>query len=341
MNSKKEYYNRIFSHIYVEKDILECDRTKAILEKYKNSRIILIDHYKDIFCRSGQNYIKQQQSMKLILAKKRNELIYEGAKVCQSFGNEHFYYTSCVMNCVYDCEYCYLKGMYSSGNMVIFVNIEDIFSELENILKLHEAYVCVSYDTDLLAIEEVVGYVREWIDFAAKHDNLTIEIRTKCANRAFFRSLNKTQVLNNVIYAFTVSPDEIISTAEHFTASLKARIDCIKAAMEAGCRVRLCFDPMIYVKNYEQVYKNMLDKIFDEIDVEEVVDVSVGSFRVSVDFLKKMRKNNRNSVILQFPYQNDKGVYWYGSIAEEMEQYMVGLLEKRIDKSKIFLWKEE
>ena len=28
----------------------------------------------------------------------------EGAPVCQSFGNENFYYCSCMMNCIFDCE---------------------------------------------------------------------------------------------------------------------------------------------------------------------------------------------------------------------------------------------
>jgi len=29
------------------------------------------------------------------------------------------------LNCVYDCEYCYLQGMYPSANIVVFVNFED------------------------------------------------------------------------------------------------------------------------------------------------------------------------------------------------------------------------
>mgnify|MGYP006970641936 FL=1 len=35
-----------------------------------------------------------------------------------------------MMNCIYDCSYCYLKGMYPSGHMVLFVNIEDTWKNL-------------------------------------------------------------------------------------------------------------------------------------------------------------------------------------------------------------------
>lgn len=102
----------------------------------------------------------QHGSKALIIARKDGQLLYEGAEVCQSFGNEYFYYTSCVMNCIYDCEYCYLKGMYPSGNLVIFINIEDIFAELETLLAKHPVYLCVSYDTDLLALENIAGFVK-------------------------------------------------------------------------------------------------------------------------------------------------------------------------------------
>lgn len=37
-----------------------------------------------------------------------------------------------MMNCIFDCEYCYLKGMYPSGNLVVFVNLEDILRSLKH-----------------------------------------------------------------------------------------------------------------------------------------------------------------------------------------------------------------
>ena len=30
-------------------------------------------------------------------------------------------------NCLFDCRYCFLQGMYNSSNFVIFVNYEDFF----------------------------------------------------------------------------------------------------------------------------------------------------------------------------------------------------------------------
>lgn len=57
--------------------------------------------------------------------------------------------------------------MYPSANIVVFVNLEDIFAEVERVLENHPLYLCVSYDTDLLALEPLIGFVQEWCAFAA------------------------------------------------------------------------------------------------------------------------------------------------------------------------------
>ena len=72
----------------------EHPRTKQILEKLNNTTVIEIDHYKDVFCRKKQSISAQSNAKALILAENTSGCIYEGAPVCQSFGNENFYYFS-------------------------------------------------------------------------------------------------------------------------------------------------------------------------------------------------------------------------------------------------------
>lgn len=340
MDSEKNYYSGVFSHIYVEKKAKTYPRTKEILGQFPKSKVIEIDHYKDVFCRRGQNTQLQSNGKALILAVKEGQLIYEGANVCQSFGNDYFYYTSCVMNCLYDCEYCYLKGMYPSGHMVVFVNLEDIFAEVEKILQKHSAYICISYDTDLMPLEQIVGYVKTWINFANKHEKLKIEIRTKCGRTDLWDGfLNEYSNNKNVIFAFTISPKRIVEDYEHGTSSLGNRLRAADLAMKKGFSVRLCFDPMIYCPNWRDHYDQMMTMVEDKINLTKMVDVSVGSFRISQDYLKKMRRNAPTSQIVQFPYQNVNGVYQYPTeILEEMEQYMTERLLRHIPETKIFRW---
>lgn len=335
----EHFFNPFFSHIYVETAVLEHPRTQRILSKFPDANVIEIRHYKDVFCRSRQNSVLQHRSQKLILAAKQGTLVYEGAPVCQSFGNRYFYYASCAMNCVFDCEYCYLKGMYPSGNIVIFVNLEDIFAEAKRLLQAHPLYLCVSYDTDLPALEYIAGYVREWCRFAAEHEDLKLEIRTKCADTALFEP---TGPLSNVIYAFTLSPQAVIDACEHKTTSLSKRLLCAAALIRAGALVRLCFDPMIYLPGWQNHYEQMLDQVYDVIDMDRIVDVSVGTFRISQDYLKNMRRQEKNSAVVWFPFQCENGYCHYPApLMEEMEQFLTKRLAGRIPEEKIFRWSTE
>lgn len=327
--------NSSFSHIYIEKKALNHLNTKKVLDYFPKAQIIEINHYKDVFSRSHQDFNLQKKCQNLILAVKTDNLIYEGAEVCENFGNNHFYYTSTMMNCIYDCEYCYLQGMYPSANVVIFVNIEDIFNEVKNLLKKHPVYLCVSYDTDMLAFENVIGYGRKWIEFAKEHDDLKIELRTKSAN---FKAIEDLETQKNVILAWTLSPDKIIKEYENKTPSLKDRLSSIKEAIDKGWKVRICFDPILYLRKWQENYKDLIETTFEEVPAEKVYDISIGVFRVSKDYLKKMRRQRSESILLNYPYETIDGVCSYDNeLSEKMIQYINNLVKKHISEEKIYV----
>lgn len=314
-------------------------RTRAILNHFPQAERIDIDHYKDVFNRRKQNQQLQYQNQNLILAAKEGTRFYEGAPVCQNFGNQNFYYCSTMMNCVFDCSYCYLKGMYPSGHLVIFVNLEDYFEELDQILGKKSLYLCVSYDADLLALEGLCGYGKLWAEYASIREKLTLEIRTKSANQDMWENLPK---IPNVIYAFTLAPQQMIDSCESGTPSAKARIACAVEGLKKGFPVRLCFDPMLYLPGWRAAYRGLLAELDEAflkhgLTMNALSDVSVGTFRISQDYMKKIRRALPEAPAVQFPYVNVGGVYQYPQVLlEEMEQYLISELERRMDKEKIY-----
>lgn len=335
-NKNSNLFNNRFSHIYVEKKILNNKNTLEILSKFKDVKIIEIDNYKEVFSSNNQDFHLQKLGQKLILASNKSNMIYEGAVVCENFENDNFYYTSSIINCVYDCEYCYLQGVYSSGNIVIFVDIERVFEEVKELYnKLKTLYLCVSYDTDLLAIESICGFSEKWYYFIEDKKDLKIELRTKSGNIDKFLNLKP---LDNFIIAFTLSPENIALRNEKYTASFKNRVKAIKELQEKGWKVRICIDPLIYSDNFEKNYSQMIEYLFNEIDKEKVIDVSIGVFRISKEYLKKMRNQNQYSEILYYPFECIDGVYTY---SDKIKSYMINFIKeqflKYIDERKIYI----
>ena len=327
INKKKISLNNRFSHIYVEKKILDNKNTLEILSKFRDAKIIEIDNYKEVFSSNNQDFHLQKLGQNLILASNKPNMIYEGAVVCEDFENDNFYYTSSIINCVYDCEYCYLQGVYSSGNIVIFVDIEKVFEEVEELYnKLKSLYLCVSYDTDLLAIENICSFSEKWYHFIKDKKNLKIELRTKSANIDKFLNLD---VLDNFIIAFTLSPEGIALKNEKYTASLKNRVKAIKELQNKGWKVRICIDPLIYIDDFEKNYSEMIEYLFSEIDKNKVIDVSIGVFRTSKEYLKKMRNQNKKSEILYYPFECIDGVYTY---SDKLKSYMIDFIKEKFLK---------
>ena len=335
MQSNRNCYKKHFSRIYVEKDAFDYPIAKEIISGFPNATIVEIRHYKDLFNRPGQDASMQRHSRSLILAVERAPFLYPGARVCQDFGNDAFYYTSTVKNCLFSCDYCYMQGMYRTAYPVIFVNFDDYLSEIDRMSKMKELYICLSYDTDLIAMDGLTGYLGRWTDALSLRPKVTAEVRTKGAPKSL-------RPLPNVIYAYTISPERVATLYEKGTPSVPDRLRSAAGALGAGARVRLCFDPMIYIRDWKKAYDDMLDLVSAHLPFEKLEDVSVGGFRMPKEYIRHLKKLYPDSDVVQYPFENSDGICHYPkALEEEMIGYLSDALAERMPKEKIFVIKQE
>lgn len=289
-----------FSHIYIEKQALSFEQSAAVLKRFKTAHVVEIEHYKDIFNRPRQDWRAQKLGQNLVLAVRRDNFLYPGSSATCNFNYKNFYYNSLVLNCLFDCDYCYLQGLYPSAHMIMFVNTADYFSAALETLKAHSPlFLCISYDTDLLALEHIWPYCRSWIEFARQHPELVIEIRTKSVN---FQALADLKPAPNIVLAWTLSPRPIVERYEHGTPALESRLKTIRQALHAGWRVRLCFDPLLFIADWEKTYAEFIQEVFSAVHPEEISDITLGVFRMNGPALKKIQKQRSGPDILFYPF---------------------------------------
>ncbi|WP_457560487.1 spore photoproduct lyase family protein [Caminibacter sp.] len=295
--------------VYIEQKAKNYNLTKHIISRF-DPKIIEICHYKDIFNRTHQNFNFQKYQNRLILAVKDNVSFYKGSKFCNSRGYENFYYSTQILGCIYNCEYCYLGGIYPSGYPVIFVNEDDFINEAA---KLKNAFIPISYESDILAFEGVYPFHKKWIELARDRSDLLIESRTKSANTN--RLPNNPP--KNFILTFSLSPYEV-TKFEKKAPSLEKRIKALNLAIEKGYRVEIAIDPVIKVDDFKEVYKNFAKYLKEKIDLSKIQNIEIGSFRMNKDFLKRLRKIHL-SEITYYPYKIQNGEARYEDEAELIE----------------------
>lgn len=330
----KNLNKNLFNTIYVEKEAYKYSITAELLKKYTDCPVVTIRHYKDVFNRSNQCFNIQKQHQSLILAVKKGPFLYKGPDVCQNFGYSNFYYTSFLLNCIFDCEYCYLQGMYPSADLVAYVNVEDFKNAISDVLLKEKVYLAASYDTDLIGFHNIIPYFDYFYDFFAENPDLITEIRTKSANKAFYEN---HKPLDNLIIAFTLAPDGIIQKYEKHTPSLDSRIDAIKAAIECGFKVRICLDPIFINPKLDSLYEPFYNYIFSRIDPDKITDVGYGFFRMSKEFFRRIEKLREASELFSEDYSIIDGVATYPkALQEEIKASHIKTLTKYIKKEKIF-----
>lgn len=333
---KNNYFFEPFSHIYVEKKAYDYPLSKIILEKFKNSKVIFIDNYNEIFSRNNQNPYIQKLSPSLIIAVKTRELIYKGSRLCHDFKEENFYYTNFILNCLFDCDYCYLKGINLSSYPLFFVNLNDYFLEINKLIKdKKRIYLSISYDSDILLFERLYPFLEEWLSFAKKNSQVNIEIRTKSTNYKKFLDFDP---LENVIISWSLTPEEVISRYERKTPSLIKRLEAASNLLEKGWKINLALDPLIYLDNtWEETYKNFINTIFEKIKIEKINSFTLGVFRIPSIYLKRMKKFS-TSPLAFYPYQTKQGIATYPEdLKIKMINYVKYILEENVDSSKIYI----
>ena len=330
-----------FSHIYIEKEAYGYSLSDTILRKFSNSSIIDIKHYKDVFNRSGQDFQTQKKSMNLILAKKTSPFLYPITDMVQGHHMSGFFYTTPMLNCLYNCEYCFLQGMYSSGNIVIFVNQDDFYDAIklelnQNKVSKEVVTVSISYNTDLLAMENLFPITKSWIKFASECKNFMIEIRTKSSN---FKPIDTMDSNQNILLSWTISPEEVSKAYEHLAPPLSQRISAIQSAMDKGWKVRLCIDPVMDIENWDKIYSDFFLYLFQKINNKKLYDITLGTFRMNKDYFNRINRRNPESEIYYSEYVTEKNtVALPKNIRSHIMEKLKQELSKYIVPKKILVW---
>lgn len=299
-----------FSHIYVESQSIDSDIAEQSFKRFPKAKIIEIEDYKKIFNKNGQDFQIQKLSTKLILAKKQPPFIYPATDIIQDSGFSNFYYCTPILNCIYNCEYCFLQGMYSSANIVVFTNTEEVKDAVKKQI-LERKYpdepllLSLSYNTDILALENILPLTKQWINFANNTDDLFMEIRTKSGLTSSF---NKLKPSEKILFAWTLSPNNVIQKYEHKTPLLERRIKSIQKIVDSGWPVRLSFDPILIYPNWKEDYKQMFERIKETISGDKIFDITIGVFRMSEDFFHRIKKTKPHSDLFYNNYDNFNNV---------------------------------
>lgn len=314
------------SRVYVESAVLQHPRAQQLLRRMNKLPVIEIEHYGEVFNPRSQNFRLQKKDPAIIIAHKNKGHVLAAP---QGYGldGDHHYYFSHMLNCLYDCRYCFLQGMYQSAHQVLFVNFEDFAAEIRRLAASHEhepVWFYSGYDCDSLANEPMTKFTEYFIPMLAGIDNAWMELRTKSTQ---VRGMLKLTPEERVVTAFSFSDPLSHARLEHGVPSIAKRIDAMRRLMEAGWKVGLRLDPIVYHSNYQAEFTALLEQIFAQLDASAMHSVSLGSFRLTRDHFRSVSRLYPDEPLFAQAMELDNGIVSYPA---EREREMIDFCEAAV-----------
>jgi len=321
--------------IYIEKAIASHPRTLRIIQQLQPENIIECDFYKEVFNPKAQNFRIQKQNPALILAEKKNNFISKSPPGF-GIGGDVNYYFSHMLNCLFDCRYCFLQGMYSSANYVVFVNYEDFMQEIVLLSQtaVNPIYFFSGYDCDSLAYEPVTYFLKEFLPFFQPLKNAILELRTKSTN---IKELLHVSAFKHCVVAFSLNPDEISQAIEKKVPPLAKRLQAMQEVANHGWPIGLRFDPLIYHPNFKLLYQDLIETIFKLISPQQIHSISVGTMRFPEKMYQTIVNLYPNDALLAHPlYKQGKTMAYRDELEQSMKAWVYELLSNHVNQAILF-----
>lgn len=320
----------------MEEGVREHPRVLEILGRYPKSTVIECSRYSEVFNPRSQNFRLQKKRPALILAQKHGARVLP-APDGYSIGPGRNMYFSHMLNCLYDCRYCFLQGMYSSAHYVFFVNFEEFKEDIDAVLADSSEQVCFfsGYDCDSLAMESLTGFAGEFLQFFSKRPKAVLELRTKSANTSV---LEREETASNIVVAYTLTPDVIAREIEHGAPSYSVRLSKLEKLSAQGWPVGLRLDPLVPWPGFKKLYREMIDELFAKVEPAAIHSVTLGPMRFPKAMFERIVKLYPSDPLfaLQEMLPHSGQVTYSKDLESEMIETVCDALRKHLPESRIF-----
>jgi len=199
--------------------------------------------------------------------------------------------------CPMDCTYCVLQNYLEGSVITVFVNEQDILNELEQLF--HQSprrffRIGTGELADSLALDLITKQTPGLIEYFNNKRNCLFEVKTKTDH---IDNILRSDPAN-VVAAWSVNPQKVMSREELRAASLSKRLAAAKKCQDHGCLLAFHFDPILELGDENNLYQETVDEIFSSVSSERIAWISLGALRYPPDLKEVIHKRFPASKII-------------------------------------------
>jgi spore photoproduct lyase len=212
-----------------------------------------------------------------------------------------------VENCGFGCSYCSIQSFYHDDE----IHFDSAFADRLKALELDPEriyHIGTGQSSDSLMWGNRFGLLDALTDFARRHPNVILELKTKSKNISY---LLKNPIPPNLICTWSLNPQRIIENEEQRTAGLAERLAAARRVADRGILVGFHFHPMVHYAGWEADYSDLFHRVEEGFDPSEVALVSLGTLTFTKSVIRRIRSGGLPTRILQMPLTESDGKLSY------------------------------
>lgn len=263
--------------LFIDRDIVHLPQVQAIRNHLGNVPANTIQGLQEVFdtVLEARDPVQKGKEV-LVLTRNRGEFVRKcpGTRcyTCCGYMILHIG-TFCSM----DCSYCILQSYFHPPVLQYFVNHDDMLQELEYAFE-EKAFrrIGTGEFTDSMIWEQWTGLSDVLVPKFAGQQHMVLELKTKTVAVKNLQTLDHQR---KTIVSWSLNTERIISSEERRTAPLDARLEAAARCEAWGYPLAFHFDPMVLYEGCEAEYRQVVRRLFDHVDPDNIVWISLGTFR--------------------------------------------------------------
>ena len=266
-----------FKNLYIDRQVLYTPQTVSIRSLLPNVPVTIVRNSQEVY-RSISSSDDPVQKGKKVLFLTRNK----GTFIKKCPGTRE--YTCCGYQilhigtfCTMDCSYCILQAYFHPPVLQYFVNQDELLLELDRLfLNKTLARIGTGEFTDSMIWDNWTNLSALLVSKFSKQSRAVLELKTKTVNIKALKRLCHNQ---KTIVSWSLNTPRIIENEENHTASLSARLRAAAKCGSWGYPLGFHFDPLVIYDGCEKEYAGVVEQMFSHISPENIVWISLGTFR--------------------------------------------------------------
>ena len=324
--------------VYIEESVAQSELAARVRKVFPNARFLEWDGKTQV---GEKNFSRRLET--LVIHREKYDFLKPCPCSCSAAGCG-YNLINLGFGCRFECEYCFLQQYQNLHAVLLPANVQDFLEQIDE-----SSFRSGLFDrprigsgefTDSLVFDDLTHYSHALVPFFRARPHLQFEFKTKSTNIAELLKLGGSE---NIVVSWSVNAEKITQTAEHFTASLDARLQAACEVAKAGYRLGFHFDPVVIYEGYQADYAQTVEKMAEKLPHDKIAWISVGTFRFSRELKKVIENRFPQNTILDGEFLLDfDGKMRYSKEARlEAYRFLVPLLKKTFPKAHVYLCMED